>query len=131
MTNSIFLKPPIANNITPAVLKVFSFVTMTPPTHSNHHAEAQQNIDNQIAQLEAQIVSLKVARNALTPVSRLHPEILQEILIMSSRDSGKAWNVLGISYMETTSPSDIRSLDIHRFSARGMDQNRSLSHKQS
>ncbi|TFK69726.1 hypothetical protein BDN72DRAFT_819740 [Pluteus cervinus] len=45
------------------------------------HLDSHQKIDEEIAQLEKQIVSLKLARNALAPVSHLHPDILGEIFL--------------------------------------------------
>ncbi|TFK61972.1 hypothetical protein BDN72DRAFT_777665, partial [Pluteus cervinus] len=52
-----------------------------------------QKIDEEIAQLEARITALKTTRNTFAPISRLHPEITQEILLLTSRSStecGKA-----------------------------------------
>ncbi|TFK59206.1 hypothetical protein BDN72DRAFT_627718, partial [Pluteus cervinus] len=55
--------------------------------------EARKQLDDEINQLEERIVELKRARNALAPVTRLHPEILQEIFFLahySSEHKGKA-----------------------------------------
>ncbi|TFK66587.1 hypothetical protein BDN72DRAFT_859774 [Pluteus cervinus] len=48
-------------------------------------AIARQKIDEEIAQLEARIVTLKVSRNAFSPFARLHPEIIQDIFVLTSR----------------------------------------------
>ncbi|TFK69719.1 hypothetical protein BDN72DRAFT_767594, partial [Pluteus cervinus] len=46
------------------------------------YLDAQKAIDTEITQLTARIISLKSARNALAPVSRLHSEVLQEIFFL-------------------------------------------------
>ncbi|TFK69733.1 hypothetical protein BDN72DRAFT_959340 [Pluteus cervinus] len=45
----------------------------------NLHVDARRKIDEEIAELEARLVSLRRARNALAPIIRVHPEILQEV----------------------------------------------------
>ncbi|TFK69730.1 hypothetical protein BDN72DRAFT_878254 [Pluteus cervinus] len=47
----------------------------------DHHVDARRKIDEQITQLEAQLVSLRLSRNALAPIACLHTEILQEIFL--------------------------------------------------
>ncbi|TFK67505.1 hypothetical protein BDN72DRAFT_913937 [Pluteus cervinus] len=59
---------------------------LSPPvrTHLPHTLlDAQHKLDEEIFRLEAHIVSLKVARNALSPISQLYPEILQEIFFLT------------------------------------------------
>ncbi|TFK66595.1 hypothetical protein BDN72DRAFT_880197 [Pluteus cervinus] len=46
---------------------------------------ARQQIDEEIAQLGACIITLKTTRNTFTPFARLHPEIIQEIFVLVSR----------------------------------------------
>ncbi|TFK69728.1 hypothetical protein BDN72DRAFT_897026 [Pluteus cervinus] len=53
--------------------------TRTPDSYSG----ARKRIDEEIIQLEARIISLKLARNNLSPIARLHPEILQEIFFLA------------------------------------------------
>ncbi|TFK69755.1 hypothetical protein BDN72DRAFT_840017 [Pluteus cervinus] len=71
-------------------------MSMTSPTtqirFSDPHDDARKKIDEEITQLKTQIVSLKLSRNALAPINRLHPEVLQEIFITvhnSSEHKGK------------------------------------------
>ncbi|TFK69718.1 hypothetical protein BDN72DRAFT_959325 [Pluteus cervinus] len=56
--------------------------TSPPHNSSGSYINSQQGIDDEITQLEARIRSLKSARNALAPISHLHPEILQEIFFL-------------------------------------------------
>ncbi|TFK69729.1 hypothetical protein BDN72DRAFT_767588, partial [Pluteus cervinus] len=49
----------------------------------DHHVDARRRLDEEITQLEARLVSLKLARNGLAPIARLHPEILQEIFTLA------------------------------------------------
>ncbi|TFK64937.1 hypothetical protein BDN72DRAFT_801652, partial [Pluteus cervinus] len=56
------------------------------------HVEIRQKLDEEINQLETRLIKLKLTRNDLAPVTRLHPEILQEIFFLahySSERKGK------------------------------------------
>ncbi|TFK69757.1 hypothetical protein BDN72DRAFT_897053 [Pluteus cervinus] len=50
---------------------------------SDPHADTRRKIDTEIIQLEARLVVLKLDRNRLAPITRLHPEILQEIFFLA------------------------------------------------
>ncbi|TFK67507.1 hypothetical protein BDN72DRAFT_842940 [Pluteus cervinus] len=53
------------------------------PKHNPHvDQETLQQLDDEITQLEARIISLKQTRNTLIPIARLHPEILQDIFFL-------------------------------------------------
>ncbi|TFK59882.1 hypothetical protein BDN72DRAFT_905454 [Pluteus cervinus] len=45
--------------------------------------DSLHKIDEQIAQLEAQIIQLKLLRNTFVPIAGLHPEVLQEIFFLT------------------------------------------------
>ncbi|TFK67497.1 hypothetical protein BDN72DRAFT_960946 [Pluteus cervinus] len=62
-----------------------SFDLPLPP--QNDPVTARQKIDEEIAQLQAKIIALKNFRNTFTPFSRLHPEVMQEIFVLASRES--------------------------------------------
>ncbi|TFK59675.1 hypothetical protein BDN72DRAFT_905630 [Pluteus cervinus] len=56
------------------------------------HVEVRKKLDEEIDQLETRLIKLKLTRNDLAPVTRLHPEILQEIFFLahySSERKGK------------------------------------------
>ncbi|TFK69732.1 hypothetical protein BDN72DRAFT_839998 [Pluteus cervinus] len=56
------------------------------------HIDDRNRIDQEIAELEARLISLRKARNALAPIARLHPEIMQEIFYLvhiSSEHKGR------------------------------------------
>ncbi|TFK67504.1 hypothetical protein BDN72DRAFT_960952 [Pluteus cervinus] len=48
-----------------------------------HDAEIVQTLDDEIAQLEAHVISLKRTRNTFVPIARLHQEVLQEIFFLA------------------------------------------------
>ncbi|TFK67506.1 hypothetical protein BDN72DRAFT_770620, partial [Pluteus cervinus] len=50
-------------------------------------ATARQKIDEEILRLESRIFILKCSRNDLSPIVRLHSEILQEIFVLASQSS--------------------------------------------
>ncbi|TFK66274.1 hypothetical protein BDN72DRAFT_772230, partial [Pluteus cervinus] len=50
-------------------------------------ASARQQIDEEIASLEARFITLKTTRNALSPIARLHPEVMQEIFVFASQQA--------------------------------------------
>ncbi|TFK67011.1 hypothetical protein BDN72DRAFT_771338, partial [Pluteus cervinus] len=59
---------------------------------SDPHVNARRSLDEEIAQLEARLLVLKLARNALAPFTRLHSEILQDIFFLAhttSQNKGK------------------------------------------
>ncbi|TFK67525.1 hypothetical protein BDN72DRAFT_879624 [Pluteus cervinus] len=61
-------------------------------THNSNprtDADAIQKIDEEIVELKARIASLKLARNALVPVARLHSEILQDIFFLAHTSSDR------------------------------------------
>ncbi|TFK67510.1 hypothetical protein BDN72DRAFT_879614 [Pluteus cervinus] len=58
-------------------------------SNSRTDADAIQQIDEEIVELKARIASLKLARNALVPVARLHSEILQDIFFLAHISSDK------------------------------------------
>ncbi|TFK59677.1 hypothetical protein BDN72DRAFT_965972 [Pluteus cervinus] len=67
---------------------------MMSPTSYPHdpHVEVREKLDEEIDQLETRLVKLKLTRNDLAPITRLHPEILQEIFFLahySSERKGK------------------------------------------
>ncbi|TFK68874.1 hypothetical protein BDN72DRAFT_858099 [Pluteus cervinus] len=66
---------------------MLSTITITPTNSPNSRLDAQHKVDEEIFQLEARIISLKSARNALAPISRLPPEIFQEIFSFTHRSS--------------------------------------------
>ncbi|TFK69740.1 hypothetical protein BDN72DRAFT_767582, partial [Pluteus cervinus] len=52
--------------------------------------DARRKVDEEISRLEARLVSLKLARNELVPIARLHPEILQDIFSVAHSSSEPA-----------------------------------------
>ncbi|TFK67511.1 hypothetical protein BDN72DRAFT_960958 [Pluteus cervinus] len=60
---------------------------MSLATNPDATATARQKIDEEIAQLESRILSLKTTRNTLSPIAHLHPEIIQEIFVFASQGS--------------------------------------------
>lgn len=56
---------------------------MPPIVHPDDpHVESRKKLDEEIDQMEARLVVLKLARNELVPIMRIHPEILQEIFFL-------------------------------------------------
>ncbi|TFK68081.1 hypothetical protein BDN72DRAFT_898433 [Pluteus cervinus] len=55
-----------------------------PFTPNGTPASARQKIDEEIARLGARIVTLKTTRNTFSPISRLHPELVQAIFVFAS-----------------------------------------------
>ncbi|TFK69735.1 hypothetical protein BDN72DRAFT_959342 [Pluteus cervinus] len=56
------------------------------------HLDARRKLDEEIGELETRLISLKLARNALSPINRLHPDLLEEIFYrvhISSDHKGK------------------------------------------
>ncbi|TFK59207.1 hypothetical protein BDN72DRAFT_946708 [Pluteus cervinus] len=51
------------------------------------HAKSRQKIDAEIAQLEARIIALKITQNSLSPITRLHREVIQDIFVLASQES--------------------------------------------
>ncbi|TFK66999.1 hypothetical protein BDN72DRAFT_961330 [Pluteus cervinus] len=70
-------------------------------THpQDSYENARQKIDEEIAQLEMRIISLKSARNDLAPISRLHNEVLQELFVVVCRSSTRVgWSALILSWI--------------------------------
>ncbi|TFK67524.1 hypothetical protein BDN72DRAFT_842959 [Pluteus cervinus] len=60
---------------------------MSLATNPDATARARQKIDEEIAQLDSRILTLKATRNTLSPIAHLHPEIIQEIFIFASQGS--------------------------------------------
>ncbi|TFK69722.1 hypothetical protein BDN72DRAFT_589682 [Pluteus cervinus] len=57
------------------------------PFNTHDSATARQKINDEIAQLEARIRTLKTTLNTLVPISHLHHEIIQQIFVLSSLPS--------------------------------------------
>ena len=60
-------------------------VASIPPPDDVRGTTRRQQIDIEIAELEARIIALKAERNELSPISRLHPEVMQEIFLYASQ----------------------------------------------
>ncbi|TFK67517.1 hypothetical protein BDN72DRAFT_898909 [Pluteus cervinus] len=65
-------------------------------------AVARKAIDEEIAQLEARIISLKTLRNTLSPTSSLPPEIIQEVFITASQQMAIPWGKFGRTSLKIT-----------------------------
>ncbi|TFK58261.1 hypothetical protein BDN72DRAFT_782324, partial [Pluteus cervinus] len=64
---------------------------MPPVSHYVHldgPSTARQRIDEEIAQLNARIISLKTTRNTFTVVARLPIEVLEQIFVITARSAG-------------------------------------------
>ncbi|TFK68384.1 hypothetical protein BDN72DRAFT_898172 [Pluteus cervinus] len=63
-----------------------------PFTPNDTPASARQRIDEEILRLEARINTLKTTRNTFSPISRLHPELVQTIFVLASRLRHRDWD---------------------------------------
>ncbi|TFK69746.1 hypothetical protein BDN72DRAFT_959352, partial [Pluteus cervinus] len=68
----------------------------------DHPDDTRRKVDEEIAELEARLISLKSYRNTLAPIARLHPEILQVIFFFAhdtSEPSHKGKTALVVTWI--------------------------------
>ncbi|TFK69725.1 hypothetical protein BDN72DRAFT_959332 [Pluteus cervinus] len=76
-----------------------SSVSRITPSELRATAAARQNIDEEIARLEARIIALKTSRNALSPITCLPQEIIQDIFVLAS---ARAYPSSGTTFGKTS-----------------------------